>query len=176
MLNGKWDSERKWVSNSIISAGRAACLWEWAHLTAACAAAEAVSLCRWIWTGVSKRWSHSVPNCEICISLGLQNVPPGKIFLKGCPSFRNCQINLVTNDFLLGGERWSWANTFWVLWAVALEPQADHADEDDHHHDQDNYEADDTWGWRKELSAIDTTTLPSLASGVVQGLDSSKFG
>lgn len=92
------------MSNSIISAGRAACLWEWAHLTAACAAAEAVSLCRWIWTGVSKRWSHSIPNCEICISLGLQNVPPGKIFLKGCPSFRNCQINLVTNDFLLGGR------------------------------------------------------------------------
>lgn len=35
---------------------------------------------------------------------------------------------------------------------VALEPEADHADQDDDHHYQDNDKADDTWGWRKELS------------------------
>lgn len=68
-------------------------------------------------------------------------------------------------------------NTFRVLGAVALEPQADHADQDDHDHYQDNYEADDTWGWRKELSLTDITTCMSSASGVAErpGL-SSKLG
>lgn len=59
---------------------------------------------------------------------------------------------------------------------VTLESQADRADQNDHNHYQDNYEADDTWGWRKELSAIDITVcLSSSASGVVERL-SSKLG
>lgn len=74
--------------------------------------------------------------------------------------------------FQLEKGRQPQTNTFWVLGAIALEPQADHADEDDHNHNQDDYEADDTCGWMKKPSAIDLITLLSLSSGAVQGLDS----